>query len=107
VVTKPVSPETFETPKLPSGLVFADLYRRDGLVKIDASFMDELGRQAPELHARVLQARQAPTADLTGQSDLIIAVAPYFEDFVGQLFGIERELRALQVRHSELAPLYV
>jgi NADPH-dependent glutamate synthase beta subunit-like oxidoreductase/NAD(P)H-flavin reductase len=107
VVTKPVSPETFETPLLPSGLVFADLYRRDGLVKIDASFMDELAQQAPQLHARVLGARRAPAEDVGGQSDLIIAVAPYFEDFVGRLFGIERELRALQTRHSDLAPLYV
>src|SRR4051795_7571775 len=74
VVTKPVSPETFDTPKLPSGLVFADLYRREGLLKIDVAFMDELGRQAPELHARVLQARHALTADVAGQSDLIIAV---------------------------------
>ena len=97
MVTKPVSPETFESPKLPSGLVFADLYRREGLLKIDASFMDELGRLAPELRARVEQARQTPTADVAGQSDLIIAIAPYLEDFCGQLFGIERELRALQV----------
>ncbi|MBV9552574.1 MAG: FAD-dependent oxidoreductase, partial [Alphaproteobacteria bacterium] len=32
--------------------------------------------------------------------------APHVEDFLGDLFGIEPEIRALQARHDELAPLY-
>ncbi len=36
----------------------------------------------------------------------MIAVAPYLEDFIGKLFGIEADLRDLQARHHELAPLY-
>src|SRR5262249_26888766 len=36
----------------------------------------------------------------------IIELAPYLEDFLGQLFDIEREISELQKRHNELAPLY-
>ena len=54
-----------------------------------------------------MEARQQPEA-LNGKqnSELIIELAPYLEDFIGHLFGIEAELRELQFRHAELAPLY-
>ena len=39
-------------------------------------------------------------------SELMVGLAPYVEDFIGRLFGIEAELQALQARHSALAPLY-
>jgi NADPH-dependent glutamate synthase beta subunit-like oxidoreductase/NAD(P)H-flavin reductase len=106
VVRKNELRSTFESPALPSGLVFEDLYRRDGLLKIDTAFLNDLQAQAPELHARVMAARQDPGNHAAQESDTIIELAPYLEDFVGRLFGIERELRALQARHSELAPLY-
>ncbi|MGH9582285.1 MAG: pyridine nucleotide-disulfide oxidoreductase, partial [Bryobacteraceae bacterium] len=93
--------------RLSFGFNFEDLYARDGLVKLDAIFLEELRRAAPELHARLLSARQAPASLAAKQhSELIIELAPYLEDFAAQLFGIEAELRNLQERHSELAPLY-
>jgi NADPH-dependent glutamate synthase beta subunit-like oxidoreductase/NAD(P)H-flavin reductase len=92
---------------LPFGLVFEDLYEREGLVKLDAIFLGELNAAAPTLHARLLDARQQPTALTRKQSsELIVELAPYLEDFIAQLFGIEADLRELQSRHSELAPLY-
>ncbi len=88
------------------GLQFNDLYTRDGLVRLDEAFCSQLEARAPELRVRLDAARQGP-ASLAGkaQSELIIALAPYLEDFVGDLFGIQRELRALQGRHATLAPL--
>ena len=92
---------------LPLGLVFEDLYSREGLLKLDAAFLSELEESAPALYARLLSARQNPPALARKQySELIIELAPYLEDFIGHLFGIEPELRELQHRHSELAPLY-
>jgi len=92
---------------LPFGLDFDDLYGREGLVKLDAIFLDELKESAPPLHARLIEARQQPTAlNRKQHSDLIVELAPYLEDFIGHLFGIEAELRELQFRHAELAPLY-
>ena len=89
------------------GLGFEDLYQREGLVALDAIFLDQLNESAPSLHARLIEARQKPEAlNRKQSSELIIEVAPYLEDFIGQLFGIEAELRELQFRHAELAPLY-
>jgi NADPH-dependent glutamate synthase beta subunit-like oxidoreductase/NAD(P)H-flavin reductase len=93
--------------RLPFELTFEDLYRRDGLLKIDAVFLEQLHEAAPGLHERLLAARQSPPAVHTKTgSELILELAPYLEDFIGELFGIEEQLSRLQARHSELAPLY-
>ncbi len=92
---------------LPFGLTFEDLYQRDGLLNIDQIFLEQLQQTAPPLHERLLAARQNPPAVHTKDgSELILELAPYLEDFVGELFGIHKELLLLQGRHSELAPLY-
>ncbi|MGA8028447.1 MAG: FAD-dependent oxidoreductase, partial [Bryobacteraceae bacterium] len=88
-------------------LTFEDLYEREGMVKLDGIFLGELKATAHSLHARLLATREDPTSlDAKQQSELIIELAPYLEDFLGHLFGIEPELHELQFRHSELAPLY-
>jgi len=61
----------------------------------------------PSLRARLEEARQNPPAAHVKQgSELITELGPYVEDFIGELFGITAELRHLQSRHTELAPLY-
>ena len=92
---------------LPFGLQFGDLYAREGLVKLDGFFLAQLEAAMPSLHARLLAARENPASLAPKQhSELIIEGAPYLEDFVGQLFGIEAELSRLQFQHSALAPLF-
>ena len=92
---------------LPFGLTFQDLYTRAGLIKLDGLFRASLQQSAPGLAERLAAARQEPPAPHTKTgSELIIELAPYIEDFIGELFGIESELARLQLRHSELAPLY-
>ena len=89
------------------GLAFEDLYRRDGLLKLDGAFLEQLGERSPGLHARLESARAAPASLAPkAESELLVDVAPYLEDFLGQLFAIEAELLALQGRHSSLAPLH-
>ncbi len=89
------------------GLAFHDLYQREGLLKLDAAFLAELAEHSSTLHARLLAAREDQTTLTVKQrSELIVELAPHLEDFVGKLFGIDAELRELQVRHTELAPLY-
>ncbi len=89
------------------GFSFEDLYSRDGLVRLDAQFLSTLAEASPELHTRLLAVRENP-ADLAlkPSSELLIEVAPYLDDFIGKLFGIEAELRTLQQSHHSLAPLY-
>ncbi|HEX4166195.1 MAG TPA: FAD-dependent oxidoreductase [Bryobacteraceae bacterium] len=96
-----------KTLRLPFGLTFESLYQQQGLHQLDNEFLSQLGQSNPELHARLLAARQEPPPPHTRHSsELIIALAAYVEDFVAELFSIEAELGRLQERHSELAPLY-
>ncbi len=96
-----------KTLRLPFGLSFEGLYTTEGLLQLDREFLRQLDQSNPELHARLITARQTPPAAHTKlSSELIIAVAPYVENFIAEVFGIEAELGRLQERHSELAPLY-
>ena len=102
-----IEPRNGASLSLPFGLNFQDLYQREGLLALDAQFLTSLEESAPPLHARLVAARlNPPAAHTKDASELIIALAPYLEDFVGQLFGISKELGQLQSRHSALTPLY-
>ena len=74
------------------GLAFEDLYRRDGLVRLDAAFIAQLKATDVALHnrsdggaARAGRARRAKA-----ESELLVELAPHLEDFIGELFGIAR-----------------
>jgi NADPH-dependent glutamate synthase beta subunit-like oxidoreductase/NAD(P)H-flavin reductase len=88
--------------RLGFNVAFADLYEREGLLRIDAAF---LGFLDADLRARVTEARNQPPSG-KAESDLLVALAPHVEDFLAKLFGIEAEALALAERHNELAPLY-
>ncbi|HEY6966839.1 MAG TPA: FAD-dependent oxidoreductase [Burkholderiales bacterium] len=88
--------------KLAFGLQFADLYERDGLLRLDRAFLSFL---EPEIQKRILDARSNPPIG-KAESELLVALAPHLEDFIARLFGIEAEAQALAARHNELAPLY-
>jgi len=89
------------------GAQFEDFYRREGLIKLDASFVTELKATDIALHNRFLAARANPAAlsDLD-HSQLLIELAPHVDDFIGELFGIEKEMDLLAEKHHALAPLY-
>jgi NADPH-dependent glutamate synthase beta subunit-like oxidoreductase/NAD(P)H-flavin reductase len=94
-------------PALAFDLTLEDLYRRDGLLRIDARFVAFVREREPDVAERLGRARAAPD-DLGRQaeSDLMVAVGPHLDDFVARLFGIEPEVAALAARHRELDPLY-
>ncbi len=86
------------------GLTFPDLYAQSGLAKLDDAFLHQL---EPGLREKLIYARDLPEALAPkARAELIIELAPHVEDFVGTLFGINKELTALQARHHVLAPLY-
>src|SRR5579863_9646934 len=88
------------------GFTFEDLYQRDALTQLDARFLGELQSANGPLAERLLAARANPEAlPRKQQSELILELAPHLEDFLGELFGIGAEIRALQQRHNALAPL--
>ena len=92
---------------LKHGLAFEDLYRRDGLARLDREFLAHLAGTDAALKDALMAGRADP-AKLAGkpESDLLIALAPYLEDFLGELFGIGREMAALRARHDALTPLH-
>src|SRR3954470_2448729 len=100
-------PRALTSLELAHGLAFADLYRREGLVRLDALFLESLAAGNAALHARLLDARADPSAlAAKEESELILEVAPHLDDFIAELFGIAAEFAALSARHHELAPLY-
>jgi NADPH-dependent glutamate synthase beta subunit-like oxidoreductase/NAD(P)H-flavin reductase len=96
-----------ESLRLAFGLTFDELYRRNGIERIDAAFIQHLEASDAELHGKLLSVRANPDALLAKQhSELVVALAPHVEDFLGDMFGVGPEVRALQQRHEILAPLY-
>jgi NADPH-dependent glutamate synthase beta subunit-like oxidoreductase/NAD(P)H-flavin reductase len=90
---------------LAHGLSFADLYARDGLVRLDRIFVDALRSEDAALAERLSAAReQAP--DTKAESALILELAPHLENFIADLFGVASETAAATHEHTELAPLY-
>ena len=89
------------------GLAFEDLYRRDGLARLDGHFIAHLQAADVALHNRLVTARRDPAAlERKAESDLLVDIAPHLEDFIADLFGIVPEMRALQARHDALAPIH-
>ena len=88
-------------------LSYADLYDRDGLLCLDRAFIAHIADTDAGLHNRLAAARRQPDAvERLEESNLLVDLAPHLEDFLGGLFGVAAEVRELQARHDELAPLY-
>src|SRR5262245_51506144 len=85
-------------------LAFADLYTREGLIRLDQHFLRHL-READAALAGHLDAARAAPDSLAGkaESELLIALAPHLEDFLSGLFGIEDTVARLAARTHELA----
>ncbi len=63
--------------------------------------------QVPRRLALQGGAEETDTLSEKDLSNLLIDVAPYLEDFIGTLFGIEKEVQALAAQHHELADIYL
>jgi NADPH-dependent glutamate synthase beta subunit-like oxidoreductase/NAD(P)H-flavin reductase len=89
------------------GFSFEDLYSREGLVRLDGAFLDYAESSNAGLWQRLGEARTNPGALTPKQnSELMVELAPLLEDFIAELFGISREVGALEARHEVLEPLY-
>ena len=92
---------------LADDLDFDDLYRRDGLVRVDAAFLAALRAADPALSDRLAAARRTPDALGTkGEAELLVALAPHLDGFLATLFGVHAPLAELRERADALAPLY-
>lgn len=87
------------------GFSFHDLYDPLALQKLDTLFLSRLEGADPDLERRLRNARKASLSSFE-ESALLLDLAPYLEEFVGALFGNEKEIEALQQSTYHLAPLY-
>ena len=88
-------------------LQFHDLYRLSGLTQVDQAFLAMLAESDVGLWTRLADARKDPARlERKAESELLLALSPHLDDFIGQLFGIADEVGALAERHHELAPVY-
>ncbi|MBN9527388.1 MAG: FAD-dependent oxidoreductase [Alphaproteobacteria bacterium] len=88
--------------ELAFGFVTADLYRHDGLARLDAVFRQWLASRDPDLDDRLERAR---AASAPAPAELLIDLAPPAEAFVATLFGIEADVAAMRAEIVGLAPL--
>ncbi|TDI74944.1 MAG: pyridine nucleotide-disulfide oxidoreductase, partial [Betaproteobacteria bacterium] len=102
-----LSGTTAVSPVLGFNMSFADLYRRNGLLKLDQAFLGFLHEGEPGLRVRLDHARvHSDSLNYKDESSLLIEIASWMDDFISKLFCIETEVHALAFRHHELAPLY-
>ena len=92
------------------GLTFNELYENAGLTKLDARFLAQVQLRDAALTQRLLDGRSKTQSGAAlpakEEATLLLALAPYCEAFVAQLFGVADELADLKRRHDELEPLY-
>lgn len=89
------------------GSTFSDLATRDGLVALDRRFVTGLAGEDPGLHERLMAARATPDAlDAKAESELIVALGPFVEEFVARLFGVTDEIAAVARRTRTLEPIH-
>ncbi|MBI1394785.1 MAG: pyridine nucleotide-disulfide oxidoreductase [Betaproteobacteria bacterium] len=95
------------SPRLGFEISFRDLHDRDGLLKVDQAFVQDLATDDPALAFRLAEARVDPESlDRKAESELLIEIAPHVEHFLARLFDVSDAVRTLAERHAELAPLF-
>ncbi len=93
---------------LKHGLTFADLYERDGLIRLDRAFVAHLAAADAALHDRLMAARAAarcarPQGRIRPPRRSGAASRRFYRRAVRHR---RSEVRALQATHDRLAPLY-
>lgn len=80
-----------------AGFTYCDLRDVSGLRRLDDAFLLALEQRDPALRAQLLDYRSCNgTWTPLEVSTLLLAAAPYLEDFIARLFGLNHELAASQ-----------
>ncbi|MDK3161335.1 FAD-dependent oxidoreductase [Kamptonema cortianum] len=87
------------------GFTFEDFLNPLKLKELDQVFCRYLKENDKELARHLEIGREKDLVPLE-ESALILDLAPYVEDFLGELFSIQKELSVLQEQTYALAPLY-
>lgn len=83
------------------------LQTRQGLIDLDAHFLIHLADQNPELHDNLILARENHNSlSQKEKSTLIIALAPYLDTYITDLFMIQDPVKTLSQKHTDLTYFY-
>jgi NADPH-dependent glutamate synthase beta subunit-like oxidoreductase/NAD(P)H-flavin reductase len=88
------------------GFSFADLHRPEGLARLHQRFLEQLARDDAATAQQFAAFRAGASLKPPEVSDVLARVASHVSGFVGRLFGIEAELRALNQRLGHEASLF-
>ncbi|MEM7616818.1 MAG: FAD-dependent oxidoreductase [Pseudomonadota bacterium] len=95
------------TLNLAYNIQFKELYCNNSLKKIDNEFIGFIKNHDIALYNKLMAARAHPESlDIKDESNFLLELAPYLEDFLGKLFNIEQDVTNLQNQHNDLAILY-
>ena len=108
MMEKPEQPVRSPELRLAFGMTFEQLYDDQSLGKLDDAFLDDLRRHDhPSLCSDLVRMRtKTQTVQRLEESELLIALAPHLDRFVGELFGISTEVEAIRSETRALAVLY-
>ena len=88
----------------PFELTPANLYSREGLLRLDAYFLHWLDAQDPRLAEQLVSARTGAlaTVERKAESELWLALAPRVDEFLSGIFAIDAYTARLRGRQREL-----
>lgn len=92
--------------KLNYNLSFEDLYEKEGLKKIDKLFLNYLEKADSDLYQKLLKSRQNPE-NIENESELIIFLSPFLEQFLSELFNLKKEILDLTNYKKALSNLFL
>jgi NADPH-dependent glutamate synthase beta subunit-like oxidoreductase/NAD(P)H-flavin reductase len=93
------------TPGL-SALAFGDLFTLGGLTCLDQEYLTRLKTHDSIHHARLLDYRNGRRFSPVELSALLLACAPPLDELIGDLFGIHREIEAIQAATLAHNPVF-
>ena len=104
---------------------FPDLYIRDGLIKLDGTFLDYAKSYDENLFCSLIEAREKTASASTSSqcltlgsrkqrmlahqmtdSQLIIDLSYLLDEFIAKLFNIKKETEELKKKHNDFAVIY-
>ena len=96
--------------ELAFNFTFSDFYKQQGLEKLDKEFLEFLKKSNQELSNQLLNIRASfsqnkAEIDDHQESEFIIKLAPYVEDFINQLFIFGKDANFKQ-KTQQLENLY-
>ena len=90
------------------GFIFQDLNSLSGLQKLDGIFLQWIQEQDYELAVKLTDYRLIGSEhiDSISHSEFLLQLAPFVDDFITELFNIEKEALGLKKEHKKFDPIY-